>query len=619
MCGLFGIATVAGARPSLGDRQVEHLRDLLRHRGPDDAGLWRGGKISTGAENVVLAHRRLSVIDPGPAGHQPMVFGEANDGNERFSLVYNGELYNDAEMRKALADAGVATRTDCDTETVLLSLASFGVRALEQFRGMFALALYDRQSNKLLLARDPLGVKPLYFAIGADSNGREEIVFASEIAPILGVPTIEKRPNLSMISAYLTTIRTVIGSTTLFEGVYAVRPGEFVEVDLNGERISATLHRYWSGPEEIDEPISMEVASQWFAGTMTESVRRHLRSDVPICALLSGGIDSTVIATIARDQVQELRTYCAGAQRETDEPDADLDFARRTADWLGSRHEQAIISRELFRVRWPEMVQRLGVPLSTPNEVAIYTVADRLRADGCVVTLSGEGADELLGGYQLPMTSALRYTQGAGTEGLSGAGKFELESNAWVHPSMKATLLRPEIWDALRQDRALFSVYDQEMNEAAAEAGGYGLKAHLRLHRRINLTGLLQRLDTATMLASVEGRTPFADAIVARLSESLPMDLKFREFEGAFQTKRVLRESFATAIPQEVLEREKASFPLPFQSWVGDQADRLRESAFARELFTDAAIALVGAEASKHWNLSWPMINLAIWGERWFD
>lgn len=619
MCGIFGIATVRGARPSLSDEQVGSLRDMLRHRGPDDAGLWRGGKVGTDAGSVVLAHRRLSVIDPGSAGHQPMRWGRASDGGDRFVLSYNGELYNDAEMRKALSDQGIHCRTDCDTETVLLTLANFGVRALEQFRGMFAIALYDREHNKLLLARDPLGVKPLYFAIGEAENGRQEIVFASEIPPILGVPTVGVRANLSMVSAYLTTIRTVIGNTTLFDGVYSVRPGEFVEVDLNGDTVGAELHRYWTGPAEIEEPISMEVAAQWFAGTLSESVRRHLRSDVPICSLLSGGLDSTVISAIAKGHTDGLRTYCAGAARGEGEAAGDLEFAKTTSAWLGTRHDEAVVSSELFKARWPEMVHALGVPLSTPNEVAIYSVAERLRADGCIVTLSGEGADELLGGYELPMTNALRHTASARAGDSAGGGRFELESNAWVPPAMKSALLNADLWAALEQDRGLYSAYEHEMAEVSAEAGGYGLKSHLRLQRRLNLTGLLQRLDTATMLAGVEGRTPFADSIVARLSESLPMDLKFREVEGGVRTKCVLREAFSGSIPEGVLHREKASFPLPFQKWVGDQAERLRSSSFAREIFTEAGIASVCAEPERFWHLSWPMMNLGIWGDRWFS
>lgn len=158
---------------------------------------------------------------------------------------------------------------------------------------------------------------------------------------------------------------------------------------------------------------------------------------------------------------------------------------------------------------------------------------------------------------------------------------------------MKSALLHDELWSALQQDAGLYGVYEQEMTDAATEAGGYGLKAHLRLQRRLNLTGLLQRLDTSTMLASVEGRTPFADSVVTRLAESLPMDLKFRMDGDRIETKRVLRESFRATLPEEVIAREKASFPLPFQDWVSDQTERLRSSAFAREMFTEAGIASV--------------------------
>jgi asparagine synthase (glutamine-hydrolysing) len=611
------VATVAGASLDLSDAELISIRDQLSHRGPDDAGLWRGGRSGSDAPGIAIAHRRLSVIDPSPAGHQPMVWGEASDGRERFVLAYNGELYNDAEMRKALADAGVRCRTDCDTETILLCLATFGVRALEQFRGMYAIALYDREHHKLLLARDPLGIKPLYFAIGEAAGGRQEIGFASEIPPLLALPSVETRANLSMISAYLTTIRTVIGNTTLFDGVYSLRPGEFAEIDLRGDSVSVQLHRYWSGPVEIDEPISMEVASQWFAGTLSESVRRHLRSDVPICSLLSGGIDSTVIASIARDNLSELRTYCAGAARASGDPEGDLDFADRAASWLESKHEKAVVDRELFNSCWPDMVRRMGVPLSTPNEVAIYTVAERLRADGCIVTLSGEGADELLGGYVLPMTGAARFLSDGNPDAAAG-GRFELESNAWIPPAMKSALMQPDMWRALDHDAGLYGLYEAEMRAASEEAGGYGLKSHLRLQRRINLTGLLQRLDSATMLASVEGRVPFADAVVTRLSESLPMDLKFRLVGETAETKRVLRESFRGTIPEEVVHREKASFPLPFQDWVADHTGVLRDSAFASDIFSEAGIASVCADPKRFWHLSWPMMNIAMWGDRWF-
>lgn len=325
-------------------------------------------------------------------------------------------------------------------------------------------------------------------------------------------------------------------------------------------------------------------------------------------------------------------------------PDNDLFFARIAARQLGTRHAEAVVHRELFRDTWAEMVRRQGVPLSTPNETAIYTVASRLRADGCVVTLSGEGADELFAGYLAPMVSAARFMEArlAGEE-TPHPGLFELESNAWMLPAVKQAALHDRVWADAQQDRWLRRFYTTEFercaHEAASDEGDLRagaapatLDAHLRLQRRINLTGLLQRLDTATMLAGVEGRTPFADAVVAALADSFPMRVKFEaalavaagadplglDPDHSPRTKIALREAFRGAVPDEVIDRPKASFPLPFQSWIADQAPALRRSAFAQEVFTTAAIESVSASPEHAWQFAWPMINLSLWGERWW-
>jgi asparagine synthase (glutamine-hydrolysing) len=268
-------------------------------------------------------------------------------------------------------------------------------------------------------------------------------------------------------------------------------------------------------------------------------------------------------------------------------------------------------------------VERLGVPLSTPNEVAIYQVAARLRRDGCVVTLSGEGADEIFGGYDGPLRAAAAYERGAwgGHERASHPGEFQLLDAAWIPPSAKAGVLDEALWRGVEQDAELTAWYRGAFDECAAGAApdltGDGLAAHLRFLRRVNLSGLLARLDTATMLAGVEGRTPFADAEVAGLADTLPTGLKFDEaVAGVAGTKIVLRRAFAGRVPREVVERPKASFPLPFQAWVEDQAGVLLDSALAREMFTEAARVTVAARAGELWRLSWPMVNLALWGRR---
>lgn len=627
MCGLFGVVALSGRAPSIDEREALRLRDLLTHRGPDAAGIWRAGP-------AILAHRRLSVIEPGAGANQPMT---TPDG--RFAIVYNGELYNDADLRRDLESRGARFQTRCDTETVLLALAHWGMDALPRMRGMFALGLYDTRLGTLTLARDPLGVKPLYF-----HTGPHEITFASEPGPIVAHPRIGARPNWRMVSAYLTTIRTVLGNDTMFEGVHALGPGQAAQCDLSGAAPVVRLLDYWRSPSIGDDSISESDAARVVSDRVDESVHAHLRSDVPTCALLSGGLDSTVIASLARREMADLRTYCAGAREGAamGAPDNDLFFARLAARQIGTKHAEAVVHRELFAEVWPAMIARLGVPLSTPNETAIYTVASRLRADGCVVTLSGEGADELFAGYAAPMISAARFLEArlhGEHEGVH-PGLFELESNAWMSPSIKAAALTDAARRRADDDRWLRDFYTAEFDRSAAEAlsdaplgapAKPSLDAHLRMQRRINLTGLLQRLDTATMLAGVEGRTPFADAVVAALADSLPMAVKFEapvlagagahspiDSDAPPRTKIALREAFRGAIPDEVIDRPKASFPLPFQSWIADHAPALRRSSFARELFTEAAIETVGAQPENAWQFAWPMINAAMWGERWW-
>ncbi len=627
-------------RPSIDEREAVRLRDLLTHRGPDGAGLWVH-------HNVILAHRRLAVVDLSETGAQPMflepggvVSTRAEPGAPaRLAMVYNGELYNDAELRRELEGMGVRFRGTCDAETVLQALAVWGTAGLARLRGMFAIALYDAQRQTLLLARDALGIKPLYFA-----QSGPEVVFASEPGSILAHPRISRRPNLEMVSAYLTTIRTVLGNATLFEGVHALAPGKMAEVLLAGPEPVVRVSTWWQSARSAGDGPGLEEAAEMVGGAVRDSVVRHLRADVPTCALLSGGLDSSIVAGVAAPVHGSLRTYCAGTQLPADcreeREQSDLVWARRVAAALGTQHAEAHVTREMFLERWRWMVGRQGVPLSTPNEVAIHAVAQRLREDGCIVTLSGEGADELFAGYEGPMRSAWAYVHSDPGERSAAPGPFELRASAWIAPEIKSGVLRPDVWSALLNDAALDHAYDAEFAVAAEEAGDDGLAAHLRLYRRINLTGLLQRLDTATMLAGVEGRTPLADAEIAALAESLPMGLKFDYGDspgggGAAgtematggvltasgvavapaRTKIVLREAFRGVVLPGVVNRPKASFPLPFRGWMDGMSGVLRGSSFARSVFTDAAVEAVAAQPEKRWNLAWPMMNLAVWGD----
>lgn len=568
-------------------------RDVLTRRGPDSAGLH-------GVGNFVFGHRRLAVIDVSAAGNQPWV-------HECGVLVYNGELYNDADLRRELTAIGWAFRTTCDTETVLAALVTWGADALARLRGMFALAFYDVGSRSTLLARDALGIKPLYWS-EFTREGVGHVAFASEIPALLALPGVACGPDLVTASAYLTTIRTTLGERTMYHGIRAMRPGQMVRIDAQGR----TSTKDWSAPvfyEGSASPADLREA-------VVESVRVHLRADVPTCALLSGGLDSSILCTLAARELPELHTYCSGARdaRGND----DFAFAAEVAGAIGSRHTEAPVTREMFRERWGEMVGALGVPLSTPNEVAISEVAKTLRADGRVVTLSGEGADELFGGYEHPLRQALAFehARAAGTDARH-PGVFQLDDAAWVPSHAKPAVLNEDVWRSVEQDAALVAEYEVAFEACRREGDADVLDAHLRFQRRINLAGLLGRLDTATMLHGVEGRTPFADVRLAAIAESLPMSSKFDAAgTGVASTKVALRRAFAGDLPAGVVARPKASFPLPFREWLPDLAGELRGSGFAEEVFTPAAILTVAARPTELWQLAWPMVNLALWGRR---
>ncbi len=604
MCGLVGIVTSHQHPLSPdpigpeGSRSViEAMRDRLAHRGPDDAGLWLG-------DHAALGHRRLAILDPSPAGHQPFCLRPNGP-----VLLYNGELYNDDRLRSAL---DVPFTTTCDTETLWHALDRWGADAVDRLRGMYAFAWYDPKQAKLILARDPMGIKPMYVWEGCIDSGPHEscpvVAFASEIPALFEHPGINPEPDHIGISAYLTTIRTVNGSRTMFAGVRALLPGEVVEYDLNASTPTMlTTRRVSAHTWPVDGT---------FAEVFEDSVHRHLRSDVPLCALLSGGLDSSAICAVARPQLDELHTYCAGAPDQAaiaGVPQSDdLPVSKLVAEHLDTRHSSITLDQDLFVRTWQSMVAQLGVPLSTPNETAIHLLCAAMRNDGRKVTLSGEGADELLGGYEAPMAAATAHI----VSGDQDPGMFQLESNAWCPLELKPNLLTPEAWNSAQGDQWLTDFYRTTFESCRVESSA-PLAAHLRFHREVNLTGLLGRLDSASMLASVEGRTPFADVAFASCAESLPMSERYAP-DSLLRTKIALRRAFADRLPESIVARPKASFPLPFQHWMAPMADRAMTCSWINTIIPSETLALICNDPATHWRLAWPILNLAMWGEQWW-
>lgn len=620
----------AGAPLSITERQAIRMREALAHRGPDGAGAWSG-------QGVFLGQRRLEVIAPGHAGHQPMA---SRDG--RWWIVYNGELYNDADLRAELDELGQAPASPCDTATVCQVLSAWGPAGLERCRGMFALVAYDTAERRLVLARDPLGIKPLVFARHQPGDGSgPELVVASEVPAIFAHPRLAPRIDLLGLCGYLSTIRLSVEGRTLFEGVEMLPAGQVREIDL---REASMPCRTWNLPmlagQGDGSPGGVERACEESQGcgggpgavvqAIERSVHLHLRSDVPVCLLLSGGLDSAIIAWLTRRERAGLPTFTAG--QSSDEGQGcdgaapgplrdDPWYAQRLAEAWGLPNRTIRMTQARFVGGVRTLIERTGQPVSTPNETAIHALGCAIRAAGCTVVLTGEGADELFGGYHGPLLRAWQHLQEGGQD---PAVDFLL-AHAWVPPAGLPMVLNPAIGRSVDAAGWLAEAYRSAYAEEMARPGPAAddveshMRGHLRLVRRINLAGLLQRVDSALSQSGVEGRTPMADRVVAALADGLPMRERFDPSRPAHEgTKIALRRAFGEHLPEWVVRRPKASFPLPFQGWLAPLVAEVDRDPIVGELFDRKAWSLVASDPASNWHLAWPMVNAAMWARRWF-
>jgi asparagine synthase (glutamine-hydrolysing) len=638
MCGILIVAAAGGRAPSVDERTVCRMRDRLVHRGPDGAGLRLAG-------SAWIAHRRLAIVDPA-GGEQPWVeppVVRPDDGP--LVLAYNGELYEAEELRRSLPGP---FRSRCDTEVLARLLQVEGGAGLDRVRGMFAVAAWWPRTGRLLLARDPLGIKPLLWT-SLEAGGGVEVVAASEPAAILDHPAVRVEPDWTTVSSYLTTIRVTLDDRTMYAGIRTLRPGERIEFDLSEpaprqfRTMDPRLASIW--PEQDPDPIARfvageaaDAAAQSAADSMRrlvgESVRRHASAaDVPVGAMLSGGLDSSIICRELRDAAPPFATWCATGPE--DEAAGDGEHARLMAATIDADHRHVRVDRSAFRDHWPWMVERLGLPLGTPNEVAIHAVAEAAR--GTVgVLLSGEGADELLVGYDATAAAIMRECRQVAVGGRSRSAPSRLlEQISWVPVAVKDRVLSPDLLDAAGGDGRLLE--HLATMTAAANRSPADPRPMLSALGRMNLAGLLGRLDSSTMLASIEGRTPLADVAVAMAAARLPLEMLVQEtapvstgsqrtrpgtapaaaISGELRTKLVLRRGWRDRLPAAIVDRPKRSFPLPLAAWVGDQVDAFDRCRTARSVFTRESMDAVRADPQGHALAAWPMINLAIWLRRW--
>lgn len=568
MCGIAGFTTLGDDRYDL-QGVIRSMTRALAHRGPDGEGFFQ----DTG---VVLGHRRLAVIDL-EGGGQPMA-----DRQGRYELIYNGEVYNYLELRRELEGRGHNLRTQSDTEVVLECLAAAGAGALNEFEGMFALALWDRQKRRLLLARDRLGIKPLYFA-----RHGGEIVFASELKSLLQHPRVARRLNHHSVSKYF-AYGYVPAPNTIFDQIEKLEPGSWVEFDASG----MTRRFYWDLPLR-DNPVSprnLEECCEELVQLMRESVRRQLRSDVPVGVFLSGGIDSSAITALAaQESSTKLHSFSIGFDQSSYN---ESKYARRVASLFGTEHHEEILTLDKATELFPEVMRTLDEPFADASIIPTYFLS-QVAARQVKVVLGGDGSDELFAGYPsfqahkimerlsflptqcrdwlgraakgLPVSHRYASLDHLTQQFLKGLGmspevRFFLWMGYYGNPERKRLFSR-DMQDELRHEDSFEDIVRHVQKSGLTETFQRLQYLCLKLYFQDDI---LAKVDRASMAHSLEVRVPYMDRSLLDFAGRIQ---PFYKLNG-LTTKYVLKRALRGFLPPEIIRRRKAGFMMPVATWL---------------------------------------------------
>ena len=634
MCGIAGLVGFDRLDLDAPARALA-MRDVITHRGPDDAGLhvddW-----------AAIAHRRLSIVDLS-SGHQPMSNEDAT-----IWVVFNGEIYNHRDVRQELEARGHRYRTKSDTETIVHAYEEWGDDCVQRFRGMFAFAVWDASKRRLLLVRDRLGIKPLYWARAGD-----RLLFGSEIKAILASDLVQPELNAAVLPEVLST-RYVSGPRTMFKGVQKLLPGHL----LVFERGDVKLRQYWDIPVGHAAPDSRlastagrDIVSE-FRDLLAESVKLRLMSDVPLGMFLSGGIDSSAIAALMATMIDRpLQTFSVAFE---DRAFNELEYARDVARAIGADSHEIIIDDQDFFDALPRLVWHEDEPIAHTSSVPLYFVSALARQHVTVV-LTGEGSDELLAGYGKYPRVAWNWRAGTIYERmLPRAVRNSIARRA--APMLPRGLARYFRRSFLAMDRSAESMFfdnfasmrlaDQRdllspaFAASATPALAYGASmsyferpnGHSTLLDRLlyadiktYLVELLMKQDQMSMATSIESRVPFLDHRLVEFAAGLPDEWKL----SGWTTKRVLREAMKGLLPETILNRPKMGFPVPFTSWTrGRWKDvvrsvlldrRSKERGIIEPAAIDTLLKEHAAGRADGGDRLWSLLNLELWHRTFVD
>lgn len=608
MCGIAGII---GRLDETNRSALKRMNDAMVHRGPDASGIWASEPDDRGW-GALLAHRRLSILDLSPAGAQPMV-----DPVTGHVVVFNGEIYNFAELRQRLVGEGQQFQSTGDTAIMLRALGLHGATAVSWLRGMFAFACWNPKRRRLLMARDPLGIKPLYVARPTDPNAQWSMAFASELrallaSGLLGTPKLDRQAVASCVWNGF-----VVGPNSAVEGVSLMWPGSLLEIDGHGQVVRE--ESYWRIPEHAPDPTMDEAE---LAEILDEDLRLHLASDVPLAVFLSGGVDSSVMANLAqRASRTPIHTFTlAFEEQELNEGP----IARRIAAAIGTQHHEVVLTEGHFVDNLEKALDSLDQP--TFDGLNSYYMSEAIRGAGFTVALSGTGGDELFGGYtsfrDLPVLQRWsRRTSWLPSELKAAAATlatWPLRRSGGAVPPQTRWAKLPEM---VRGGDDLLSLYQlayalflpgfqrELLSDDFAGVLADGLPAPMRqrvvaetrsrtplsaisvMEQRLFLgERLLRDNDAASMAASLEQRVPLVDQVLFASVDRLPEDVRY----APLRRKAMLRRIGLRGLDPSLFERPKSGFVLPFDRWIR----RGLKDAMDETLRDPQAIAPTGLNAA---------------------
>ena len=623
MCGICGIF-FSNRDWRVSADSLAAMNHRIVHRGPDDEGFFA-------EENVGLAMRRLSIIDV-KSGHQPLT-----NENQDIWIVYNGEIYNHAELRFDLEKKGHRYRTHSDTETIVHLYEEYGRDCVKQLRGMFAFVIWDRRKRTLFAARDRVGIKPFYYRWDGKA-----FLFGSEIKTILAYPGIDAEFNRACLAEYL-AFGYITGPETLFSGISKLMPGHTLELTEGG---NPKVERYWDLTVEVDSPARPEqYYVQAYRDLLHSAVSSHLMSDVPLGVFLSGGLDSSAVAALtAKIRGDRIQTFSVGYGEEKF---SELPFAVEVANHIGSEHHEVRLTREEFFESLPKLIWHEDEPIVWPSSVSLYAVA-RLARERVTVVLTGEGSDETLAGYTRYAWTVLNARMDRAYRSVTPSFLRRFLRNSILSSPLSATLHRKlehtflirdgNSWPSFYYDNFFSAFSSSEQRELLtsealdhsrdAYAGSMsawerskGDLLHRLLYADINsyLIELLMKQDQMSMAASIESRVPFLDHELIEFTARIPAKYSIHGMAGKF----ILKKAVEDMLPHSITYRKKMGFPTPWEYWLaGPQLDDLERfllesRTLERGLFKEDAIRRLFAEhrakQRDHGNRIWRLVNLETW------